>query len=158
MSASQELLDYYRGLRDDRIIVCLHLEIAGIDYHWTDEIFEYTCNIDGVPTIFEPRALQAQAPTRSGNGAFQSNIKIDDVDRALWVLLKDEDRENANFITIHMVLSGTEKNELSWRFQIDNASFDGYTCSIAASKPRIVNQKFPLDIFSVDEFIGLEAL
>lgn len=155
--ASQELLDYYSGLRDDRIIVCLAFEIAGVEYLFTDEIFDYTCLIDGVSTDFEARALVATKPKRDGTGTFSSSIKIDDVDRLFWRLLKDIDRQSAHFVTIHLVLVGTGKNEQSWSFQIESSSFDGYTCSIEAVKPKIVNQKFPNKIYSVDTFVGLES-
>lgn len=158
MSISQELLDYYQGVRDDRIVTGLKLEINNQAWWFCDEIFDFTALIDGVSQTLEARALMVQRPARSGNGNFQSSIQIDDVDRALWQAFQSVDRTQAIFVTVYLILYGTQKNEITWRFQIDSSSFDGSVCSISASKPRIVNQKFPLDIYTVDAFPGLEAI
>jgi hypothetical protein len=158
MAASQQLIDYYNGLTNDRLMVCIHAEISGVNHYWIDEIFDTTVNIDGIDILHEARALQVQHPNRDSSGTFESKMKIDDVDRALWLLLKDVDRSDIQLINVHLVLVSTMKNELSWKFKIDTASFDGYTCSIDATKPRIVNKKFPLEIYEASNFKGLGAI
>ena len=156
--ASQALLDFWKGISDDRVIVCLDLVVEGISYKYCDEIYDYTCSIDGVQTTFSARALEVKRPSRNGSGVFQTSIKVDDVDRVLWQLLRDLDRADTHSINIYLVLVSTGINEVSWNFKIDSAGFDGFVCSITATKPKIINKKFPIEIYSLDNFSGLEAV
>lgn len=156
-----DLLSYYQGTRDDRLITCVSLSHGANTYYYSDEKDDFTANIDGVSTLFEARSLTATRPARSGNGVFDADVNLDDVDLLVSPII-DAAVDAGDTITCVVYLYLESHQGLNYArklaFTVENVSRQEETITLACKRPNIKNIRWPKEVYTVDKYPGLEAV